>query len=84
MMVGLLAGCRSTLSADGKTYPTYGLINESTDKSSKVCYELCFGNAVWGVLLVETLIGPVYFFGYDLYEPVRLKNGPEDQCTIDG
>ncbi len=66
-----------------KHYPTYGLFNESTAKSKDVCYELSVGNVIWSIILFETVIFPVYFVGWSLYNPVRLKKGPGDQCTFD-
>ncbi len=65
-------------------YPTYGLFNEASNKSSKVCYELSAGNVIWSIILVETVIFPVYFIGWSIYNPVRLKKGLDDQCTPDG
>lgn len=52
---------------------TYGLFNESQYKNPNVKYELSVGNVVWGIILVETIVAPVYFFGFSLYEPVALK-----------
>jgi len=80
----LLAGCGRPLYVDGKTYPTYGFFNESSSKSKNVCYELSVGNIIWSILLVESVVFPVYFVGWSIYNPIRLKNGPNDQCTFDG
>ncbi len=64
-------------------YPTYGLFNESTDKSRNVCYKISIGNVVWSILLFETVIAPIYFIGFSLYNPVRMKNDGNDQCSYD-
>jgi hypothetical protein len=44
------------------------------DKMSKfegtVQYKTVVGNVIWGIILVETIIAPIYFFGFSLYEPV--------------
>lgn len=80
-----LAACGAPLHTPaGKTYPTYGLFNEHAYKSKEVCYEIIIGNVVWGIILIETVIVPLYFLGFDLWQPVRLKHGPEDDCSIDG
>jgi len=81
--VSMLAGCGAPLSTPKKEYPTYGLFNESTSKSKDVCYEVSFGNVFWGVFLIETIALPIYFLGYSLYNPVRLKKDPTDTCGID-
>lgn len=61
-----------------KHYPTYGFFNQDELRSDKVCYRLSVGNVVWSVLLIETIIAPVYFVGFDLFEPVSVKN--ENGC----
>lgn len=62
-------------------YPTYGLFNAHTEKSDKVCYELSVGNVVWSILLLYTVVAPVYFVGWSLFNPVAAK--PEGGCGID-
>ena len=83
----LLAGCGKPQylgnSAEQKYYPTYGLFNESSAKSRHACYSISVGNVIWSIILAETIIFPVYFVGWSIYNPTRLKNGPDDQCTFD-
>jgi hypothetical protein len=54
------------------TVPRTNLKN--MDKMSKfegtVQYKTVVGNVIWGIILVETIIAPIYFFGFSLYEPV--------------
>ena len=64
-----------------KFYPTYGLFNENTAKSDKVCYEISIGNVVWSIILIETIVMPVYFIGWSLFNPVAVKG--ENGCGID-
>ena len=73
MLSFLLAGCGSSKVIDGKEYGTYGLLNESKMKNDNVEYRMVIGNAIWGVFLCETIVAPVYFFGFSLYEPVGKK-----------
>ena len=83
-----LAGCGNAQNlptgpkGEMKNYPTYGALNASTKKSDKVCYEVSIGNVVWSVILFETIVMPIYFIGWSLFEPVSVK-GPEG-CGIDG
>lgn len=69
----LFSGCADKKTIEGTTYDTYGVFNESNNKNPKIEYELSIGNVIWGILLVETIIAPVYFFGFSLYEPVDTK-----------
>lgn len=82
LLVVLLTGCGRPLTVDGKTYPTYGFANSDTHKSNNVCYEVSFGNVVWSFILIETLIAPVYFTGWSIMNPVRVKQGPNDDCSF--
>jgi hypothetical protein len=77
-----LSACTQPLVTPQKTYPAYGLFNADSNYSEKVCYEASTGSVVLGVILIETVIAPVYFFGFDLYQPVRLK-GENGGCGID-
>lgn len=68
-----MSGCSDNKVIEGKEYQTYGFINSEQYKDSKIQYKVCVGNVVWGTLLFSTVIAPVYFFGFDLYEPVGKK-----------
>ncbi|MEK7139888.1 MAG: hypothetical protein AAB805_01030 [Patescibacteria group bacterium] len=78
-----LSDCGQPLSTNHKTYPTYGLFNESTDKSKDVCYKVSVGNVVWSIILIETIVAPIYFVGFSLYNPMRMKKDANDQCSYD-
>ena len=79
----VLAGCTRPLYAGNKEYKPYGLLNADERRSDKVCYEISAGNVIWGIILFETVVGPVYFFGFDFQNPVRLKKGVDDDCGPD-
>jgi hypothetical protein len=66
-----------------KLYPTYGIINEKSNRSRNVCYKIPLAGILVGILLFETIFVPVYIIGWDLYEPVRLKRDQADDCTFD-
>lgn len=81
LMATMLAACGTPMDYNGKTYPTYGLINENTSKSEQMCYEASIGNIIWSIILIETVVFPVYFVGWSLWEPAGPKvNG---KCGID-
>ncbi len=73
ILVVFATGCGDTKVINGVEYDTYGLLNEEDNKNPDIEYEVVWGNVIWGVLLVETIIVPIYCWGYDLYEPVGLK-----------
>lgn len=69
----LLAGCSNPMTHEGKTYDSYGLIS-SNEKSDKVCYKTNITDVVLGVIFFETIIVPIYTFGFDMYEPQKMKD----------
>lgn len=74
--VALLAGCAKRQEICGVTYLPYGLANREERKNDAIAYEVSWGNVIWGVILVETIIMPIYVFGFALYEPKGLAHGP--------
>ncbi|MCK5616811.1 hypothetical protein KAR91_83895 [Candidatus Pacearchaeota archaeon] len=82
LIVGLCAsafGCGNTKIVNGIEYDTYGLMDKDEKKNEKIQYEIIWGNVVWGVALCQTLIAPVYFFGFSLWEPVGVKTDIKGQ-----
>jgi hypothetical protein len=72
--IGLLCGgCSSNKTIEGKEYKTYGLLNQDDNKVATIQYKPCWGNIIWGAVLIETIVGPIYFFGFDMFEPVGKK-----------
>lgn len=77
IIAGLL-GCADNKEIDGTEYESYGLINKDELKDPGVRYSLAWGNIIWGCLLVETIIAPVYFFGFSLWEPEeKIQRAPQ-------
>ncbi len=78
LIVAILAlsftGCADRKTINGTEYDTYGLFDEGKKANPNIEYELVWGNIVWGVILVQTLIAPIYFFGFALWEPVGVQN----------
>lgn len=86
LIVSMLTGCGEPLTItnkDGeKTYPTYGLFNQDTDKSKDVCYKISVGNVVWSIIGFQNIVMPVYFVGFSLFNPIRLKRDDKDDCSF--
>ena len=72
--MALNIGCGDTKRIDGYEYDTYGLLNESEKKNPNIEYRVIVGNIIWSAILVETVIAPIYFLGFSIYEPVDKKN----------
>ena len=69
--------CGSDKVIDGKKYTTYGLVNRDEARDPNIEYSLILGNCVWGIILCETVVAPVYFFGFSVYEPVGKKGAAD-------
>ncbi len=76
LMLSLSVGCGDGQTINGTYHETYGLFNKAEVKDPDVCYRAVFGNIVWAVILIETVIFPVYFVGWSMYEPI-----PDEDCT---
>jgi len=74
IMLFTLSGCGDVKNIGGVTYDTYGFLNKSDKKNPDIEYRLIIGNIVWSVILFETIIAPLYFIGFSIYEPVGIKD----------
>ena len=72
-IVGVFSGCGDTKRINGITYDTYGLFNKDDMRNEDIEYRLIIGNIVWAIILIETIIAPVYFIGFSMYEPISKK-----------
>jgi major membrane immunogen (membrane-anchored lipoprotein) len=59
---------------DGVTYGTYGLVNKEEMRNPNIQYEISGWSIFWSIVFSETIIAPVYFIGWDLYQPVGKKD----------
>ena len=66
-------GCADDKTIDGVNYKRYGLITKDDIKDDAIEYRLVWGNFVWSAILIETIICPIYFFGWAIWEPVGKK-----------
>ena len=69
-----LISCADDKVIDGTKYRPYGLLNEETCKNDSIQYEISIGACVSGVLFCELIVPTIYTFGFNLFEPVGLKN----------
>lgn len=69
----MLSACARSATICGVTYEPYGLLSQDDKKNPDIAYEVVWGNVVWGVILAETIIMPIYFGGFSLFQPVGLK-----------
>jgi hypothetical protein len=65
--VFMLVGCGEDKRIGKVEYKTQGVF---TEKNPNIHYEISIGNVVWSILLFETVVFPVYFIGWSIYNPV--------------
>ena len=70
VLLNTIIGCANNKVLDDKEYETYGLFNSHL-RDKCVHYKVSITNIVWGVILIETIIMPLYIFGFSLYEPMH-------------
>jgi len=75
-------GCGDTKKIGNNIYDTYGFINSGEKRNENVEYKIIIGNVVWSILLVETIVAPLYFWGFSIYEPVGLKDKSKPKGAI--
>ena len=68
MLFGVLS-CGTDRRINGKVCETYGIFNKDDVRCPNVRYCTIVGNVVWGILLLKTIVAPVYFFGFSIQEP---------------
>lgn len=71
LILSMITACGDSKVIDGKQYETYGIINRDEVRNPKIEYQLITGNVVWGIILFETVVAPIYFFGFSIYEPIE-------------
>ena len=66
----LTTSCGDDQYIKGKYCPTYGFLNKDEVKCEGVQYKIIGGNIFWAIIFSETIVAPLYFFLFDLYEPL--------------
>ena len=72
-MVMIMVGCGDNKTINGKTYGTYGLFNKEDGRNEDIQYEIIYGNIAWSVILSGTIVAPIYFLGFSMYEPIGVR-----------
>ena len=70
----LLTACAEDKTINGVTYEPFGLVTESDKRNPEVEYKVDWPNVVCAVIFFETIIVPIYVFGWALQEPRGMKN----------
>ncbi len=83
LILSLFIACGDSKVIDGVEYETYGLINRDEIRDPKIEYKIIVGNVVWGILLCETIVAPIYFFGFSIHEPVGKINKKGERKNVD-
>lgn len=73
--IALLGGCADSRVFDKVKYNTYGIFNADDVKNPNVHYEVSIESIIVAIIFSETIIVPVYIFGWDIMEPKCVK-GP--------
>lgn len=81
-LIALALACAVLLTAcgadektiDGVTYGTYGIVNKEEMRNPNIQYEISGWSVFWSVVFCETIVVPVYFIGWDMYQPVTKKD----------
>ena len=82
----LISSCTSKKSFQTNVNTTivaepYGIADKDEKQLDTVVYKISAGNVFWAVIFSETIIVPIYFVGWDIYQPVRLKNEKDLQTS---
>jgi hypothetical protein len=76
----ILSSCASskTFQIDGQdvNVKPYGWANKEARYNDKVVYEVSLGNVIWSAIGFETIVLPIWLTGWQLFEPVKLKEEP--------
>jgi hypothetical protein len=75
LIINISCADSKTFKIDGKDVlvEPYGWADLSTKKEN-IRYETNVGNVVWSIILCETIVAPVVFTGWYLFEPIELIN----------
>lgn len=84
MLLVTLIGCSNSKELCYKTedgqycneFKPYGLLDEKVYKNSNIEYRINPYNVFWSVVLIESIFAPIMIIGFDIYEPVRVKDEP--------
>ena len=81
VVVLALASCADSKVINGTEYEPIGAFD---DPAPCVNYDVVVGNVIWSVLLLETVVAPIYFIGFSFKEPINYDyiNCPLEPETV--
>ena len=79
----LSLGCAHSREIDGIKYEPYGVVTEFEKSNPEIEYQLVWGNIIWGVVLFNFILPPLYVVGWSLYEPVGPAPCPVYRTTCE-
>jgi hypothetical protein len=72
-----LGSCAKDKHINSREYSSIGIVDllaknnfSITRYDPNIRYEVCWGNVILGAILVETVIAPIYFYGFSMYNPI--------------
>lgn len=71
LLLTITFSCGNSKVINNVEYETYGFINENEIKAPNIKYKIIVGNLIWSFVLLKTIVFPVYFIGFSLWEPVE-------------
>lgn len=80
-MCASLSACGERKVIKGVEYDTYGLLNQEEKRNPDIFYEPIWGNIILGIIFFETIIAPIYVFGFDMFQPVGKRTGIKGQVV---
>lgn len=69
VLISIVLACGNDLNDCNQTFKTVGAFTED-EKVEGITYKIIPGNVIWSVILIESVVVPVYFVGFSLWEPV--------------
>lgn len=70
LCVFMMAGCAKDVRVHGEMAKSYGLFNKER-RNPNANYSLSAGSILVAIIFSETVIIPIYVFGWNLYEADR-------------
>lgn len=62
--------CADNKVIDNNKYETYGILNKDQVRNDDIYYRVSVGNIILSAVFFATIVAPVYFISFSLFEPV--------------
>ena len=70
----ILICCGGSIRVNNVKYRTYGVLNRADEREEFIEYKPIWGNIALGAAFFWTYFAPIYFYGFDMMEPVGVKD----------